>query len=87
MAYIRSTLRKICDFHIHILIQSWRQAMLDATYSDFEYEAWFSHWAHYSLAGYLKAHMRLTLRKILRFHMLNCVTAWPEAVACHKALY
>ena len=86
MAYNRSTLQKIRDFHIHNLIQSWHQAMLDATYGDYEYEAWFSRWTRYSLAGYLKTHIRLSLRKILGFYILNCVTAWQRTVACHKAL-
>ena len=52
-SYMRSTLHKILDFHMLKLVQSWHQAMLDATYGDFEYDAWFSHWTHYGLAGYL----------------------------------
>ena len=96
MAYIRSTLHEILDFQklhktincrMRNIVRSWHQAMLDATYDDFKYEAWFSHWTRYGLSTYLDAYIRVTLHKILKFYMLNCVTAWHEAVACHRALH
>ena len=84
MAYIRSTLREILDFQklhgiincrMRNIVRSWHQAMLDATYGDFEYEAWVSHWTRYGLSTYLDVYIRVTWHKILRLYMLNCVTA------------
>ena len=64
---------RITGYPIRSMISLWHQAMLDASYGNFEYEAWFSHWTRCGLSTYLDSYIQVAL--ILGFRMLNCVTA------------